>query len=182
MATHSSGFLMPEKSHGQRSLAGYSPWDRKESDMTQATQHACMHPSYLSKGASFTLIKSQRSRTQGQRSVMSQTIFALNRQMCNCPPCLKLKKLCVCVLIHSVVSNSLRPFGLQPTRLLLPWDFPGKNTGVGCHFFLQGIFPTQGSNQCLLCFLHCRQILHLLSHQGSHALSQDFILELEEAY
>ena len=36
---------------------------------------------------------------------------------------------------HSVVSNSLRPHGLQPTRLLCPWNFPGKNTEVGCHFF-----------------------------------------------
>ena len=34
----------------------------------------------------------------------------------------------------------------EPTRLLHPWDSPGKNTGVGCHFLLQGIFPTQGSN------------------------------------
>ena len=42
------------------------------------------------------------------------------------------------------------------TRLLCPWDFPGKNTGVGCHFLLQGIFPTQGSNPGLL---HCRRIL-----------------------
>ena len=33
----------------------------------------------------------------------------------------------------SVVSNSLRPHGLQPTRLLCPWDFPGESTGVGCH-------------------------------------------------
>ena len=41
---------------------------------------------------------------------------------------------------RSVVSNSLRPHGPQPTRLLHPWDFPGKNTGVGCHFLLQGIF------------------------------------------
>ena len=39
----------------------------------------------------------------------------------------------------------LRPHGLQPTMLLCPWDFPGKNTGVGCHSLLQGIFPTQGS-------------------------------------
>ena len=38
---------------------------------------------------------------------------------------------------HSVVSDSLRPHGLQPTRLLHPWDFPGKSTGVGCHCFLQ---------------------------------------------
>ena len=37
---------------------------------------------------------------------------------------------------HSVVSDSLRPHGLQPTRLLHPWDFPGKNTGVGCHCLL----------------------------------------------
>ena len=51
----------------------------------------------------------------------------------------------VCVLSRSVVSDSLWPHGLQPTRLFCPWDFPGKNTGVGCHF-LQGIFPTQGWN------------------------------------
>ena len=38
---------------------------------------------------------------------------------------------------RSVVSDSLRPHGLQPTRLLCPWDFPGKSTGVGCHCFLQ---------------------------------------------
>ena len=37
---------------------------------------------------------------------------------------------------------------------VLPWDFPGKNTGVGCHFLLQGIFLTQGSNPCLLRLLH----------------------------
>ena len=38
----------------------------------------------------------------------------------------------------SVVSNSLQPHGLQLTRLLCPWNFPGKSTGVGCHFLLQG--------------------------------------------
>ena len=37
---------------------------------------------------------------------------------------------------HSVVSDSLWPHGLQPTRLLSPWDFPGKSTGVGCHCLL----------------------------------------------
>ena len=39
-------------------------------------------------------------------------------------------------------------------RLLWPWDFPSKNTGVGCHFLPQGIFPTQGSNLGLLHLLH----------------------------
>ena len=38
---------------------------------------------------------------------------------------------------RSVVSDSSRPHGLQPTRLLRPWDFPGKSTGVGCHCLLQ---------------------------------------------
>ena len=57
---------------------------------------------------------------------------------------------------HSVVSDSLRLHGLQPTRLLSPWNSPGKNTGVGCHFLLQGFFPTQGSNPGLL---HPRQTL-----------------------
>ena len=52
----------------------------------------------------------------------------------------------------------------SPTRLLRPWDSSGKNTGVGCHFLLQGIFPTQGSNPGLQ---HCRQMLYPLSHQGS---------------
>ena len=51
----------------------------------------------------------------------------------------------------------------EPTRLLHPWDFPGKSTGVSCHFLPQGIFPTQGSNPGLL---HCRQMLYYMNHQG----------------
>ena len=47
---------------------------------------------------------------------------------------------------RSVVSNSLRPRGLEPTKLLCPWDISGKKSGVGCHSLLQEIFPTQGSN------------------------------------
>ena len=60
--------------------------------------------------------------------------------------------------------NSLGPHGLYPIRLLHPWDFPGKNAGVDCHFLLQGIFLTQESNPGLP---HCRQMLYRLSHQGS---------------
>ena len=55
------------------------------------------------------------------------------------------------VSVCSVMSNSVQPHGLQPTSLLCPWDFSGKNTRVGFHFLLQGIFLTQGSNLCLLC-------------------------------
>ena len=49
-----------------------------------------------------------------------------------------------------VVSDSSQAPGLKPTRLLCPWNFSGKNTGMGCHFLLQGILPTQGSNMHLL--------------------------------
>ena len=55
-------------------------------------------------------------------------------------------------LSHSFVPNPL--WTHPPGRLFCPWDFPGKNTGVSCHFFLQGIFPIQGSNLHLQCLLH----------------------------
>ena len=51
-----------------------------------------------------------------------------------------------CVFSRSAVSDSFRPHGLKPARLLCPWNSPGKNTGVCCHFLLQGIFLTQGLN------------------------------------
>ena len=60
---------------------------------------------------------------------------------------------------HSVESDSLQPHGLYS-----PWNSPGQNTGVHNHSFLQGIFPTQGSNPGLL---HCKWILYQLSYQVS---------------
>ena len=48
------------------------------------------------------------------------------------------KNVCKCVLSPSVVSGSLQPHGLQPASLPRPWDFPGKNTGVGCHSLFRG--------------------------------------------
>ena len=56
---------------------------------------------------------------------------------------------------------------VQPARLPCPRDSPAKNPGVGCHFLLQGTFPTRGSNLHLLRLLHCRRILYPLSQQGS---------------
>ena len=47
---------------------------------------------------------------------------------------------CAC-WVASVVSGSFWPYGPCPARLLCPWDSPGKNTGVGCHALLQGVFP-----------------------------------------
>ena len=70
----------------------------------------------------------------------------------------------------SVLSNSLQPYGLQPSRIPCSWNSLGKNTGACCHFLLQGIFLTQGSSLHLLL---CRQFPALkadsllLKHQGS---------------
>ena len=57
--------------------------------------------------------------------------------------------ICCCTFVKLCLTL-LQPHGLQPFRLLCPCNFPGKNTGVGCHCLLQGIFPTQGSNPHLL--------------------------------
>ena len=70
-------------------------------------------------------------------------------------------------LLSHVRLFSTQPYGLQPARLLCSWDSPGKNTGVGCHFLLQGIFLTQGWNQRLLHLLHLQVDSLPLSHLGS---------------
>ena len=64
---------------------------------------------------------------------------------------------CECCMFRRF--SRLCDYGLRPAKLLCPRDSPGKNTGLGCHAFLQGIFPTQGMNPCLLRVLHCRPIL-----------------------
>ena len=68
----------------------------------------------------------------------------------------------------SVESASLWPYG----RSLCPLDSPGKDTGVGCHSSLQGIFLMRGSNPRLP---HCRQILYSLSHQGSPVFPEEYV-------
>jgi len=59
------------------------------------------------------------------------------------------------------MSDSVRPHRQQPTRLPRPWDSQGKNTGVGCHFLLQEVFPIQGLN------IYIEADSLLLSHQGN---------------
>ena len=65
---------------------------------------------------------------------------------------------------HYAMSDSCDPMDSSLPRLLCPWNSPGKDTGVGCHFLLQGIFPTQGWNLGLLL---CKQILYYLNYEGS---------------
>ena len=64
--------------------------------------------------------------------------------------------------MRSAMSDSVRPHGLQPARLLCPWDSLGKNTAVGCHFLLQETFLTEESNPYLLRLLHGRRVFYPL--------------------
>ena len=70
----------------------------------------------------------------------------------------------VLCLVTQLCPTLCDPINCSPPGSSVHGDCPGKNTGVGCHALLQGIFPTQRSNPCLP---HCRQILYYLSHQGS---------------
>ena len=76
-----------------------------------------------------------------------------------------LVKMCVLCLVTQLRPTLCDPVDWSSPGSSVHEDSPGKNTGVGCHALLQGIFPTQGLNSSLP---HCRQMLYRLSHQGSH--------------
>ena len=126
----------PGVGDGQGSLACCSPWDRKESDKTEWlnwTELAQMDPRVSN-------LRSSRA------FVFPSYPFSYSYSCYDFPFNLWLLLLYVC----SVMFDSLRPHGLWPTKLLCLWNFPGKNTGVVCHFFLQGIFLNRESNPCFL--------------------------------
>ena len=82
--------------------------------------------------------------------------------------------------VCSAMFNFLQSHGLQSTRLLCPWDPPGKNTGVSCHFLLQGIIPTQGSTLCLWHLLNQQADSLSLSYLGSQGKELLFITQSRE--
>ena len=73
----------------------------------------------------------------------------------------------MCVLSPSVMSDSLSPYGVQPARLLCPWDSPGKNTGVGCQALPQGIFLLRDGTR--VSYVSCigRRVLYHYCYLGS---------------
>ena len=83
--------------------------------------------------------------------------------------------------VASIMSDCLRAYGLKPSRLLCPWDSLGRNTGVGCHALLQGIFPTQGLNLHLLCLLHWQAVLYHFWGGGKCLLKPYSVREAGEA-
>ena len=95
----------------------------------------------------------------------------------NLPAVQKTQVPCGAVLACSVVSDSLQPHGLQPTRLLCPWDFLGRSTGVGCHFLLKEVFQMQG----LKGLLNWQADSLPMSHLGSPYISLISIKNLSQS-
>ena len=76
--------------------------------------------------------------------------------------------------VTSPMPNSLQTHGLEPARLLCPWDSPGNNTGVGCHFLPQRFFPTQESNPGIE--------LRSLAFQADSLLSEPLGKPMQQSY
>ena len=84
---------------------------------------------------------------------------------------------CCCCCVASVVSDSVRPHGLQPTRLLRPWDSPGKNTGVSCHFLLQCMKVESESEVAQSCLTLSDPMDCSLAGSSIHGIFQARVLE-----
>ena len=85
---------------------------------------------------------------------------------------------CCCCYITSVMSNSVRPYRRQPTWLCCPWDSPGKNTGVDCHFLLQCMKVKSDSEVTQSCLtLHNLMECSLPVGSSVHGIFQTRVLE-----
>ena len=84
---------------------------------------------------------------------------------------------CCCCQVTSVMSDSVQPHGLQPTRLLCPWDSPGKNTGVGCHFLLQCMKVKSESEVAQSCLTLSDLMDCSLQGSSVHGIFQARVLE-----
>ena len=84
---------------------------------------------------------------------------------------------CCCCQVTSVVSDSVQPHRRQPTRLPRPWDFPGKNTGVGCHILLQCMKVKSESEFAQSCPTHSDPMDCSLPGSSVHGIFQARTLE-----
>ena len=137
------------RAHGLQPTRLLCAWDSPGKN-TRVGCHFLLQGAFLTQGSNSGLLHSEQILYHVSHShrTLEDVTKELGKEKWNC----------------SVVSDSLQSYGLQPTRILHPWDFPGKSPGVGCHFILQGILPIQGLN---LGLPHCRQLLYSLIHQGS---------------
>ena len=153
MATHSSilAWRIPE-------TVGPCLWGRTESDMTEVTQQ--QQQQHIHRTGPSPQGQPLLAHTLTLTHTFLQTHTHPHTTVCVCV-CV-----CVCVFSCSVIFSSLQPH--EPSRLHCPQDSPGKNAGVNCHFLLQRIFGTQGSNSHLLHLLHWQEDSLSLRHLGMH--------------
>ena len=124
------------------------------------------HPQARHSQSSQGRYSSHYTRVQGQGGIWENLWPSPGHLPCCC---CSVSKLCLGVnQVTSVVSNSLQSHGLWSSRLLCPWDSPGKNPGVGCPVLLQGIFPTRDQT-CISCGSSLQAESSPLSHLGSPA-------------
>ena len=128
-------FTVPQKQHVLYCLLALCGDSARNVPCSQPSQQNSIHLD--------ATIKS--SLTVPVRTPLSLSLEFWNRYLSSLKLAM-IEWLCCAVLSHSVVSDSLRPHGLESTRLLCPWDSSGKNPGVRCHFLLRGISWTQGPN------------------------------------
>ena len=156
MATHSN--ILAWRIPWIENLEGYSSWGQKELDKTERLMRTCRRVSTAEIQAVTVHVSVKaghcRVTTGAEGDVVTRAwVPGPGRSALPLQSAVRAKS--------PQSSDSLRPRGLHPTRLLCPWDSPGKNTGEGCYALLQGIFPTQGLNLHLLGLLHwCVRVLN----------------------
>jgi len=161
---HSTPVLLPGKSHGRRSLAGCRPWGLEESDTTERL-HFHFSLSCIGEGngnpPQYSCLENSMDRGAGWATVCGaiKNWTRLSEHSC-------------CCQVASVVSVSVWPHRRQPTRLPHPWDSPGKNTGVGCHFLLQCMKVKSESEVAQLCLTLCDPMDCSLPGYSIHGISR----------
>ena len=119
--------FLPGESQGWGSLVGYRLWGRTELDTTEVTQQSLQIITHNEKQTDLVSLNYSLMFSPGIINLLTN-IESFTEELC---------RDCCCCYVASVVSNSVQHHSRQPTRLYRPWDSPGKNTGVGCHFLLQ---------------------------------------------
>ena len=87
---------------------------------------------------------------------------------------------CACILSFFSCVGLCDPMDCSLPGSSVQWDSPGKNIGVGCHAFLQGIFLAQGSNPCLLRLLHWQTALYQCTCKNAYGLKREREREMGE--
>ena len=149
MAT--SPLLLPGEFHGQRSRTGFSLWNHRVGHDCATNFHFHQFQKILQISWVFYIDGHGLCR-QEQFCFFFPSLYASCFFFLLYCSGWNIQRYVVCCgcLVAKLCPTLQRPHGLQLTRLPCPWDLPGKNTGVGCHFFYQGIFPTQRLNPHLL--------------------------------